>query len=293
MKRHLGMLLLFCVAAALALAGCDLGGGGATGTGTPGGTGTPAATGSAGGTSVPGVSNATVALTHEPSGTADLTWTQSDQSLQVQIALTGLAPDSSHAAHIHTGSCQEQGNAIHGLQDVKADASGKATLTQAIPNVEGGIPASGWYLNIHNATGGDTYSKMDIACADIASPDRSTAGKQTVHLTFTRGMAPSQNASGRAQLRIQNGNLVVTLTASGLEPGSTHPAHIHTGSCQEQGAIVHPLQSLVANSAGNASSTTTVNNVSSIPSSGWYVNVHRGVYLNSQIDFDPIICGNV
>lgn len=33
--------------------------------------------------------------------------------------------------------------------------------------------------------------------------------------------------------------------------------------------------------------------VSSIPTSGWYVNVHRGTMLATQTGFDPISCGNV
>lgn len=291
MKQRLGIVLAFGVALTLALSGCDFGLGGETG--TPGATGTPAASATTAGTRGPGVASADATLKHEPSGTVDLTWTRGDQSLKVEISLSGLAPSTSHPAHIHTGSCAQQGTTIHGLQDLAADATGKATLSQTIPNVEGGMPTSGWYINIHNAPGTDTYAKMDIACADITGINTSVPDKQTAHLTFTRGMAPSQNASGQARLRIENGNLVVTLRASGLEPGSTHPAHIHIGSCESQGAVVHPLQPLVADVSGNATSTSTISNVASIPSGGWYVNVHRGINLDGQIDFDPIICGNI
>src|SRR5262249_39680474 len=140
--------LLLGMMAAMALAACDLGAGGGTATGTP--SASPQASATTGGTSGPGATMGMAALKHEPSGTADLTWSQSDQSLQVQMALTGLAPNSTHAAHIHTGSCAQQGAAIHGLQDIKADGQGKATLNQTITNVEGGIPSSGWYLNVHN-----------------------------------------------------------------------------------------------------------------------------------------------
>jgi hypothetical protein len=39
--------------------------------------------------------------------------------------------------------------------------------------------------------------------------------------------------------------------------------------------------------------TTTINNVTSIPSSGWYVNVHHSTVLSTQTGFDPIACGDV
>jgi len=279
MKQHQRIALLLGVASALTLAGC---GGAQT-----------SATSTASATSVPGVASAKATLTHVPSGTADLTWTQSDKSLQAQITLIGLAPNSSHAARIHTGSCAQQGNVLYALPNITADASGKATLTHTIQNVAGGLPANGWYLNVHDGTGDDAYSKLDIACVDIHNIDKSTAGKETARLTFARGMAPSQNASGSAQLHIESGKLVVTVHVSGLEPGSTHPEHIHTGSCANQGAIVHPLANLIADGSGSATVTTTIASVSSIPSSGWYVNVHRGVNLNSPIDFDPIACGDV
>ncbi|MGH2481590.1 MAG: hypothetical protein ACRDHW_18205 [Ktedonobacteraceae bacterium] len=39
--------------------------------------------------------------------------------------------------------------------------------------------------------------------------------------------------------------------------------------------------------------TTTIQNVTGIPSTGWYVNVHRGTDLSTQTGFDPIACGDV
>jgi hypothetical protein len=72
-----------------------------------------------------------------------------------------------------------------------------------------------------------------------------------------------------------------------------HAAHIHAGSCESQGAVVHPLTTVAADASGNANVTTTIDNVSSIPSSGWYVNVHHSTDLSTQTGFNPIACGNV
>jgi hypothetical protein len=159
-----------------------------------------------------------------------------------------------------------------------------------VPN---GIPASGWYFNIHNGTTEDSYQRMDIACADITNSNTSTSATQHVMLTLDRGAGPSQAASGNAELSVAGDVLTVVVTLSGLEPTSTHVAHIHSGSCASQGDVVKALNNLTADDSGNATGTTTISGVSAIPSSGWYVNVHRGVNISSPIDFDPIACGTV
>lgn len=281
---RLGMLGMAVLACVIALSGCDLGAGGTSGGGT-----TPAATGTT------GLTSALATLVHQPVGTADLTYNPSAKTLNVKVNLTGLAPNSDHAAHIHNGSCGSSGSVVHALNTITANGKGVASLDQTIDNVSSEIPGSGWDINVHNGTGTDQYSSMSIACANIKPQSTSTsAGQtQTAHVTFGDGEGPSQAASGKATLAIQGGKLLVTITMSGLEPTSKHAAHIHTGTCASQGDIVHPLNDVTADGSGNATSTTTIDNVSAIPSGGWYVNVHRGTNMNSPIDFDPIACGNV
>lgn len=283
---RLGMLGIAVLAGVVALSGCDLGLGGGT---SGGGSTTPAATGTT------GLTSATATLAHQPVGTADLTYNASSKALTVKVNLTGLAPSSPHAAHIHNGSCGSNGSVLHPLNTISADGKGVATLDQTIDNVSGGIPSSGWYLNVHNGTGTDQFSAMSIACANITPQSASTSAgqSQTAHATFGNGEGPSQSASGKATLAIQGGNLLVTITMSGLEPTSKHVAHIHTGSCASQGDAVHALSDVTADNSGNATSTTTINGVTAIPSGGWYVNVHRGTNISSPIDFDPIGCGSV
>lgn len=277
----MGMAVLACV---VALSGCDVGGGG-------GSSGGP----TAGVTATTALTSATATLSHQPTGTADVTYSASAKTLTVKVNLTGLAPNSTHAAHIHSGNCGSNGAVVHALNTISANGTGAATLNQTIDNVSGGIPGSGWYLNVNNGTANDQYSNVSIACVNITPTNTTTsAGQtQTAHATFAKGEGPSQNSSGKATLAIQGGNLVVTITLSGLEPTSKHAAHIHTGSCTSQGDVVHALNDVTADGSGNATSTTTITKVTSIPSGGWYVNVHRGLNLNSPIDFDPIACGAV
>lgn len=91
----------------------------------------------------------------------------SDRTLTVKMTVTGLVPNSDHMVHIHAGTCASQGPVVYPLQVLKADASGKATTTTSIPNVMT-IPASGWYINVHDSTDLSTQTGFDpITCGDI------------------------------------------------------------------------------------------------------------------------------
>ena len=177
-----------------------------------------------------------------------------------------------------------------------ADGQGTATVTTTVSNLMTGIPATGWYVNVHNGPGLSTDDQfLPIVCGDVSNTNTSTTAAQSTSATLSAAPSASvgQSVTGMAQLTLSGGTLTVKLTLSGLASNSMHPAHIHSGSCASQGAVVYPLTNVVADASGSASVTTTINNVSSIPSSGWYVNVHRGPGLSTQTEFDPIACGDV
>jgi hypothetical protein len=230
-----------------------------------------------------------------PNGMATISWDPASQGLTVKISLIGLAPKSTHPAHIHSGSCAKQGAVVHALENVVADEHGVGTSTTTIKNVTT-LPSSGWYLNVHN---GPTLSPSDqflpIVCNDLTfstvSPTSSLSLQ--VPLNAAPGDSAGEMVSGTAQLMLSGNTLTVKLALSGLEPNSMHAAHIHAGSCESQGAVVYPLTTVMADASGNATVTTTVPHVSSIPSSSWYVNVHRGPGLSTQTEFDPVACGNI
>jgi len=69
-------------------------------------------------------------------------------SVTLELAISGLQPNSKHVSHIHLGSCQQRGSIAIGLNEVTADAQGnadtKTTITATYP------PASGtWYVVVH------------------------------------------------------------------------------------------------------------------------------------------------
>jgi hypothetical protein len=110
---------------------------------------------------------ASTVLKHMPQGSALLTWTPSNQTLNMDVRLYGLAPNSMHPAHIPAGSCQSQGAVVYPLNVVTADASGNATVTTTIPHVKT-IPASGWYVNVPQSTDMSTQTGFDpIVCGNV------------------------------------------------------------------------------------------------------------------------------
>jgi hypothetical protein len=288
-NRKINLLAVLSVAAALILAGCG------------GSTSAPASTPTSAAASTPttaGASTSTTAhatLKHMPNGMATVSFDPASQSLTVKISLIGLAPNSTHPAHIHSGSCANQGAVVYPLQNVIADAHGVGASTTVIQKVTN-VPASGWYINIHNGPGlSPSEQFLPIVCNDLntASLSSPSSSSLNVPLDAAPGSSASETASGTAQLTLSGSTLTVKLTLSGLAPNSSHAAHIHSGSCESQGAVVHPLSNVVADASGNATVTTTINNVSSIPGSGWYVNVHYSTALSTQTGFNPIACGNV
>lgn len=276
------LLAVLGIVVVLLLSGC----GGTSSASTASSTPTRAASGTAG----------SAILKHAPRGMANIAWNQTDQSLTVRISLVGLAPSSTHPAQIYSGSCAKQGAAAYPLNNVLADARGVGSSTTVIKNVKT-IPTSGLNVIVHNGPGIAAADEiLPIVCGDLTLnhiSSRASSLSVLVPLNSAPASSPSETASGTAQLTISGTTMTVKLTLSGLQPGSAHAAHIHTGSCESQGAVIYPLNNVVADGAGKSVSTTTIKDVSSIPGRGWYVNVHYGTDMANQTMFNPIACGNV
>jgi hypothetical protein len=236
-------------------------------------------------------------LQHVANGRANLVWDAKQQTLTVKVVLSGLAPKSTHPAYIHRGSCETSDNGmLYTLNPVIADGGGKSLSTTTLQKVGKGIPASGWFIIVHEGPDLSTNLQMRaIACGDITNFNTSTSTNQTVNLALGPSQDINQAANGVATLSIANNQLTVKLTVSGLEPGSTHQAHIHQGSCRTQGPVIYPLTPVVVDKNGTGTSTTTIPKVTSIPAN-WYVNVHQSATaagLSIQTGFDPLVCGDV
>lgn len=241
------------------------------------------------------VNSASAIVRHSPSGTVELMWDHTSHVLTVHMALTGLTPKSTHPAHINLGSCKRSGKLVYELSAVKATQIGFADVITRVKDVTGGIPETGWYIDVSNGPGMSTSAQsMPIACSNVFNPTVSTKLSQNVQATMANSFAPNQAVSGDAQLTVNNNKLTVALNLKGLAPNSKHMAHIHTGSCASQGDIKYDLKPVIANAAGDGTSTTIIPNISVIPRNGWYVNIHLGASsIKSQMDNDPFACGDI
>jgi hypothetical protein len=230
-------------------------------------------------------------LKHAPYGKAELTWDAASKLLIVRMSLTGLVPHSVHPAHIHSGSCNIPGRLIYPLQYVVADATGNATVTSNVKGIADGIPATGWMIYVHNGPYVITDAQsLPITCGNISNP---TAAK-SVAVNMSAAVAERDQAvSGTAQLTLRGTQLTVNLKLTGLQPSSNHPAQIYAGSCSRQGNVLYQLPNVVADAKGNATATGAINNVSSISSNGWYVNIHYSTDLSNQAGADAIVCGDI
>ena len=239
-----------------------------------------------------------------PVGTAMLSWDPATQLVTAQIDMYGFTPNSSHAMHLHPGTCADQGQPPSvPLPDIAADAAGAVNQTVVSAPVPDGLPADS-YLNIHLAPAAQLGAPTDVSFTPVACADL-PAGTPAPGPVSMQVQVPPKNGktpSGRTDLAYDATvrTLRVQVTATGLPPDTGHAVHIHSGSCLAQGAVMYPLPDLTADGSGNASLTTTVDNVDSPPpDTGWYVNVHLGpmsqILENNSptLLFAPILCGDV
>jgi hypothetical protein len=221
-------------------------------------------------------------------GSAQVKYDPNAHTLQVQYAFTGLAPNSTHPMHVHGGHCASPGPVLYDLKTVTADGAGNSSGTASASNVTTDQPSSGWYIDLHNGTGSSTFDQLVLTCAAITGLVGVSGQPASGTIEFLEGVGPNMTAIGYAQFVDQGGTLTATVTAEGLEPGSTHPLFVRKGTCEQQSnTTFHGLYPLVANSTGAAKRATQITGVAGVPSDSWYVIVYRGTNLDSYIDAAP------
>ncbi len=182
-----------------------------------------------------------------PRGDATIVYNSRRETLTVIVRASGVTPGP-HAAHIHLGSCQKQGPVQYMLRDLVANRRGQIVhAVRVFTHVASPVPASGWYLNVHQGNAGDilrngrpTVYFRPLICANING--RETAYSSILQagdvVTGVRGAADGQvvltgtmfPADGKAsrsflyqgRLSTASGKAVSTLTPS--FPGVTSAA---------------------------------------------------------------------
>src|SRR5438309_8737190 len=112
---------------------------------------------------------------------------------------------------------------------------------------------------------------LGLVCAACSSKTHPTFTPEsvTVHLThMPRGTAAiAYDAATKT--------LTVTVSATGLAPGSTHFEGIGKGSCTKGRGPLYLLKPLVVDAHGVGRATTVIRKVAAIPS-GAFVHIHTG-----------------
>jgi hypothetical protein len=126
----------------------------------------------------------------------------------------------------------------------------------------------------------------------VACGGTSTAATPTM-VDFSMVAQNGSVVKGTGQVVESAGSFTITLKLKGMAPGSIHVSHVHAGQCSAPGGIAYALQFVVADSAGTATTVSTIPAEYSIPASGWYVNVHHGPDF-TEADYAPSdSCGNL
>jgi hypothetical protein len=214
--------------------------------------------------------------------------------LIVRVSVYGLTPGSSHAVDLRI----PRRLAVIRFSPLTAASSGRAVATLA-SRFAGRWPRGG-QLVIRLGAGGSRLDRTPIAVTRrLPHPGRHhrliavEVSGHGVSFGTPRGAA-------RLSYNSRKHTLTVLVHASGLTPGP-HAAHIHLGSCQNQGPVKYMLNDLIANRHGIVRRAVSVFTkvTAPIPAQGWYLNIHQGnsrnIAHNGQptIFFRPLLCANI
>ena len=231
-----------------------------------------------------------------PAGTATL-GTDSSGNLTVGVTGFGFTPGSSHLVRLLDGN----GHTLAQFSTLTATGVGQ-TDQMLLSTFTGTIPA-GSHLVIYNGTMAKPGTPGGEIIAQTAQFSGIPAGALPLTAIETNPHGTSLGTpAGTASITYSPSakTLTVTVNATGVSPGN-HAAHIHTGSCQNQGGVLYMLMDFTANSSGQImNQTRTVTGVTSpIPANAWYLNLHQGTSNNilkngaPSIFFRPLLCQNI
>jgi hypothetical protein len=240
-----------------------------------------------------------------PDGTVRV-WRNPLGRLEAQLSVYGLTPGSAHDVAIDSPA----GNALAPevrFPTVTANSMGRADVTLTARSTVASL-ASGSRFGIRLGTYPGPDASQNLLAEELiaGSGPLPADPRGVVTGLHSRSFSPAGSYLGRlhgwAKIAYSPGAhlLSVTVTAYGLPPGA-HAAHIHLGSCQQQGAVKYMLMDFSADSHGAiVNQTRTVSGVTSAPpASGWYLNLHLGgsddILAKGMptLNFRPELCADV
>jgi hypothetical protein len=157
-----------------------------------------------------------------------------NQSVTIELDLSGLITDQMHPAHIHFNTAAEGGNVALTLGTVNSN-TGKSSVT--ITELDDGTPITyeellefDGYINVHLSS-----SNLDILVAQADIGQNALTG---VSKTYGLGELDLMGTSGSVSFSERvNGEALATIQIINPVNGTMHPAHIHNNTALEGGGI--------------------------------------------------------
>lgn len=144
------------------------------------------------------------------------------------------------------------------------------------------------------ACAADEDAEVDTMAMDTATAppmgdgmDGGMAGMGGMATTVTMAALAESGVTGEATLTPSGQQTEVMVRLMGLEPNSTHPGHIHQGTCAAPGAVVAPLQDITADATGAGTMTTTVPLAADTVMMGQHIVAYHGD------GGTPVVCGEI
>ncbi len=129
-----------------------------------------------------------------------------------------------------------------------------------------------------------------IAVGPVGAMTRSHAGMTTLHVTLQQQAFSGVTGTATVTYDPASKKTTVKVTVNHLEPGSSHPAHIHAGKCTSNGPVLEPLTTIKADKNGTGVSTTTFSG--SVMNKAAHINVHMGPGL-ALTEYTVLACGEL
>jgi hypothetical protein len=215
----------------------------------------------------------------------------------VRLAAYGFTPGSRHEVAVSLAG------SLIPLGTLTATAGGALTWSGSISSLLQALQQQG--IQPPSAGGSPPRIRVVVLNGGAGTPVIAQTGTITGVGTYAlHAVEPGQGVinPGTASISYDPAarTLSVTVDASGLTPGA-HAAHIHSGSCQQQGSVVYALADFTASSQGAiAHETRTVTGVNVMKfGHGWYFNLHQGsastITAGGQptISFRPLLCSDI
>ena len=219
----------------------------------------------------------------------------SHSRLGLQVTIHGLTPGSSHFVDLMLLS----GQRVTRFSTLTANSGGSAfeTLTSGYT----GLVPHGSQVIIRMGTTVTNSAVLPIAETGRLGGVWRTEKLRSVEVGWNGVHWGTPQGHATVSYNARRKTLTVVVSASGITPGP-HAAHIHVGSCENQGAVKYMLGDLSANKNGRVVHAVRVfkHVTSPIPARGWYLNIHQGNTGDIQdgsgkptIYFRPLLCANI